>query len=75
MIIGKNGIYELFDADVELDKLYSTKQTNEKWFDSLSTKEKAEVISRLDCYHGNVYEIEQWLKDIHESEGNYVSMY
>lgn len=44
-------------------------QTNEKWFCNLPTEEKAKVISKLDCYHGNVYEIEQWLKDIHENEG------
>ena len=40
--------------------------TNEDWFNTLTTKEKAKVISRLDCYHGNVYEIEQWLKEIHD---------
>ena len=42
-------------------------QTNEKWFATLSTEEKAKVISRLDCYHGNVYEIEQWLKEVHKA--------
>ena len=40
--------------------------TNENWFISLPTEEKAKVISRLDYYHGNVYEIEQWLKEIHD---------
>ena len=43
-------------------------QTNEEWFDALNTKEKAEVISRLSCYHGNVYEIEKWLKQPHTNE-------
>lgn len=42
--------------------------TNENWFISLPTEEKAKVISRLDCYHGNVYEIEQWLKEIHNDK-------
>ena len=41
---------------------------NEEWFDTLSTKEKAEVISRLSYYHGNIYEIEKWLKQPHTTE-------
>ena len=35
------GEYEPFDADVELDKLYPAKQTNEEWFCQLPTEEKA----------------------------------
>ena len=35
------GEYEPFDADVELDKLYPTEQTNEEWFCQLPTEEKA----------------------------------
>ena len=43
-------------------------QTNEEWFATLTTKEKAEAISRLSCYHGNIYEIEKWLKQPHQEE-------
>jgi hypothetical protein len=39
--------------------------TNEEWFCGLSTREKAETISRLSYYHGNIYEIEMWLKQPH----------
>lgn len=39
------GEYEPFDADVELDKLYPTEQTNEEWFCQLSTEEKAKVFA------------------------------
>ena len=35
------GEYEPFDVDVELDKLYPTELTNEEWFDTLTTHEKA----------------------------------
>ena len=49
MIIGRYGIYEPFDADVELDKLYPTEQTNEEWFDTLSTEEKAKFLEMI-CY-------------------------
>ena len=35
------GEYEPFEADVELDKLYPTEQTNEEWFCQLPTAEKA----------------------------------
>lgn len=45
-------------------------QTNEKWFCQLPTEEKAKVISKLDCLHGNVYEIEEWLKQPHQSVTN-----
>ena len=39
------GEYEPFDADIELDKLDSEPQTNEEWFDGLSTEEKAKVFA------------------------------
>ena len=42
--------------------------TNEKWFCELPTKEKAEVISRLSYYHGNIYEIEKWLNQPHTNK-------
>ena len=38
------GEYEPFDADVELDKLYPTEQTNEEWMKSLDTEDFAEAI-------------------------------
>lgn len=33
------GEYEPFDADVKLDKLYPTEQTNEEWMKTLDTEE------------------------------------
>ena len=52
--------------DVGCDRYKRDTTTNEEWFCGLSTEEKAKVISKLDCYHGNVYEIEQWLKEVHK---------
>ena len=45
-------------------------QTNEEWFDSLPTNEKAKVLARLDSKPAYIKELtesewEQWLKDIH----------
>ncbi len=36
-----------FDAEVELDKLYPTEQTNEEWFCGLPTTEKSEFLSTM----------------------------
>ena len=41
------GEYEPFDADVELDKLYPTEQTNEEWFCQLPTDKKAEFMGDI----------------------------
>ena len=38
------GEYEPFDADIELDKLYPTEQTNEEWLKSLNTDEFADFL-------------------------------
>ena len=77
------GEYEPFDADVELDKLYPTEQTNEEWFATLSTKEKAKWLDGLIAYCfgiGHITETEQkkyqhivadvemWLKQPHRKE-------
>lgn len=43
-------------------------QSNEEWFATLKTKEKAKAISQLSCYQGNIYEIEKWLKQPHREE-------
>jgi hypothetical protein len=44
--------------------------TNEEWFDTLTTKGKAEVIAQLSSYGGNVEAILVWLKQPHtEKEG------
>lgn len=40
-------------------------QTNERWFDTLSTEEKAETIAQLSSYGGNVEAILLWLKEPH----------
>ena len=40
--------------------------TNEEWFDTLTTKGKAEVIAQLSSYGGNVEAILDWLKEKHE---------
>lgn len=53
--------YNLIDASC----YKPLEQTNEEWFCGLSTREKAEAISRLSYYHGNIYEIEMWLKQPH----------
>ena len=37
------GEYEPFDADVELDKLYPTEQTNEEWLKQCTTEQLANV--------------------------------
>jgi len=43
--------------------------TNEQWFCTLSTEEKALTISRLtSAYGGNIYELEEWLKEKHYEE-------
>lgn len=67
------GEYEPFDTDVELDKLYPTKQTNEEWFCQLPTYKKAIIMANcydalnLDQYACNKHiVIEKWLKNIHE---------
>ena len=44
----------------------SVEQTNEEWFDTLTTKGKAEVIAQLSSYGGNVEAILDWLKEKHE---------
>ena len=36
--------------------------TNEEWFDTLTTKGKAEVIAQLSSYGGNVEAILLWLQ-------------
>lgn len=62
------GEYEPFDLDVELDKLYPTEQTNEEWFTSLSTEEKAKRIINIavnsDCDYRTIVE---WLKEVHNA--------
>lgn len=46
-------------------------QTNEEWFCSLSTKEKAHELHRR-CNYASIFgsptaeEFEKWLKDVHE---------
>lgn len=40
-------------------------QTNEEWFDTLTTKGKAETIAQLSSYGGNVEAILDWLKGKH----------
>ena len=40
--------------------------TNEEWFDTLTTKGKAEVIAQLSSYGGNVEAILDWLKEKHD---------
>lgn len=42
------------------------KVTNEEWFDTLTTKGKAEVIAQLSSYGGNVEAILEWLKQPHK---------
>ena len=75
------GEYEPFDADVELDKLYPTEQTNEEWFCTLSTEEKAKFLREM-VYYGCLYDeweqqsitenvpteviIAKWLKEKHD---------
>ena len=39
---------------------------NEEWFDTLTTKGKAEVIAQLSSYGGNVDAILGWLKEKHD---------
>jgi len=41
---------------------------NEEWFDTLTTKGKAEVIAQLSSYGGNVKAILDWLKQPHGGE-------
>ena len=40
--------------------------SNEEWFDTLTTKGKAEVIAQLSSYGGNVEAILDWLKEKHD---------
>ena len=46
--------------------VFKKEQTNEEWFDTLTTKGKAEVIAQLSSYGGNVEAILDWLKEKHE---------
>lgn len=39
--------------------------TNEEWFNTLTTEEKAETIAQLSSYGGNVEAILEWLKEKH----------
>ena len=39
--------------------------SNEEWFDTLSTKGKAEIIAQLSSYGGNVEAILLWLQQPH----------
>ena len=67
---------EPFDADVELDKLYPTEQTNEEWFIHLPTKEKAKwlydhyVNARAEEFYGRpektLCDYQKWLVDVHK---------
>ena len=41
------GEYEPFDADIELDKLYPTEQTNEEWIRQCNTEQLAEVLNKI----------------------------
>ena len=60
------GEYEPFDADVELDKLYPTEQTNEEWFCQLPTEENAKRIINIAVNSNCDYEtIVKWLKQPH----------
>ena len=67
----KTGInkWEMVWDDVlceECDGTGEIEVTNEEWFTGLTTKEKALTISQLtSAYGGNVYELEEWLKEKH----------
>ena len=68
---------------------YELEQTNEEWFNGLSTEEKVkallnlhekvrqrmrtEIGGEISFYKGDYYR--EWLKEKHESEGNDVSVY
>ena len=75
------GEYEPFDADIELDKLYPTEQTNEEWLDCMYTEAKAEWLAdhmkcskcpqqnRCNGYHGGCVGLMlEWLKHPHKRE-------
>lgn len=50
----------------EFMRIIKENYTNEEWFNTLSTEEKAEVIAQLSSYGGNVEAILDWLKDKHD---------
>ena len=62
------GEYEPFDADVELDKLYPTEQTNEEWLRTATTEQLAEWIA--DKINDTVYSmsIDAWAGDVDRGE-------
>ena len=71
------GEYEHFDADVELDKLDSEPLTNEEWFGSLTTNEKAYHLADICAWameefrcgkteKANTGYWQKWLKEKHE---------
>jgi len=64
------GEYEPFDADIELDKLDSEPQTNEEWFDSLTTEEKAEwITNKINAkLRMALHDAELYPDDINENE-------
>lgn len=74
------GEYEPFDADVELDKLYPTEQTNEKYLKSCTTEQLAEWLNKhsefiYSCGKNhfppkimNKNEWKMWLKQLHTNE-------
>lgn len=62
------GEYEPFDADVELDKLYPTEQTNEEWLRSATTEQLIEFLEKITDPHVGylVGYWEEWLKQPHK---------
>ena len=40
--------------------------TNEQWFCSLPTDKKALIIAELSSYGGNIYALEEWLRETHK---------
>ncbi len=62
---------------VECDMCHGTgevQMTNEEWFCSLSTTEKAEFLSTMAKKAESISWWDDWLKEKHESEGSDVSV-
>ena len=70
------GEYEPFDADVELDKLYPTEQTNEEWLRGATFEELAGAIyewysqghveGKVGKQLSSVTRVVEWLKEKHD---------
>ena len=65
--LSQKQLYNKYGFCTRYEPVEQKPQTNEEWFDGLTTKGKAEVIAQLSSYGGNVEAILEWLKQPHHN--------